>query len=381
MIPILASGTTNNGLIVYDGDENSFYYWANGAWRKGLGVFEGAVAGGDLTGTFPNPVLKPSIVTFDKLAPFSVIGEKIAPGAVTTDKIENGAVTSDKLAVSGATAGTFGNETTVSQVTVNDRGIITSVANVAISIVSDNIVDGSIINIDLADNTITINKIDAEGTVSSVLGTDAAGAPTWIPLSNFASSTLATSNVFIGNDTGTASAQPVIGDATLTYTATGADLQLAADAVTANEIATGAVTSNEILDGAVQTANIADQNVTTVKIVDDDVTAAKINADVAGAGLSSNGTTGALDVNAGNGLTINGDDLEADIAQLAGQGLGANTGTGAVDIKVDGTSLEIASDIVQVASGGISNAKLATDAVTSDKIADGSVSAADIATG
>ncbi|MEQ9374845.1 MAG: tail fiber domain-containing protein [Imperialibacter sp.] len=381
MIPILASGTTNNGLIVYDGDENSFYYWANGAWRKGLGVFEGAVAGGDLTGTFPNPVLKPSIVTFDKLAPFSVIGEKIAPGAVTTDKIENGAVTSDKLAVSGATAGTFGNETTVSQVTVNDRGIITSVANVAISIVSDNIVDGSIINIDLADNTITINKIDAEGTVSSVLGTDAAGAPTWIPLSNFASSTLATSNVFIGNDTGTASAQPVIGDATLTYTATGADLQLAADAVTANEIATGAVTSNEILDGAVQTADIADQNVTTVKIVDDGVTATKINADVAGAGLSPNGTTGALDVNAGNGLTINGDDLEADIAQLAGQGLGANTGTGAVDIKVDGTSLEIASDIVQVASGGISNAKLATDAVTSDKIADGSVSAADIATG
>ncbi|WP_339816075.1 hypothetical protein, partial [uncultured Imperialibacter sp.] len=381
MIPILASGTTNNGLIVYDGDENSFYYWANGAWRKGLGVFEGAVAGGDLTGTFPNPVLKPSIVTFDKLAPFSVIGEKIAPGAVTTDKIENGAVTSDKLAVSGATAGTFGNETTVSQVTVNDRGIITSVANVAISIVSDNIVDGSIINIDLADNTITINKIDAEGTVSSVLGTDAAGAPTWIPLSNFASSTLATSNVFIGDDTGTASAQPVIGDATLTYTATGADLQLAADAVTTNEIATGAVTSNEILDGGVQTADIADQNVTTAKLADDGVTATKINDDVAGVGLSPNATTGALDVNAGNGLTINGDDLEADIAQLAGQGLGANTGTGAVDIKVDGTSLEIASDIVQVASGGIGNAKLATDAVTSDKIADGSISAADIATG
>ena len=48
----------DNGLMVYDSDEGAFYYWKNGEWIKGLGIFSDAQVFGDLTGEFPNLFLK-----------------------------------------------------------------------------------------------------------------------------------------------------------------------------------------------------------------------------------------------------------------------------------------------------------------------------------
>lgn len=55
-------------------------------------------AGGDLNGSYPNPLIKPNAITTGKLAPKAVTEPKIADFAVTTEKIEVGAVTSLKLA-------------------------------------------------------------------------------------------------------------------------------------------------------------------------------------------------------------------------------------------------------------------------------------------
>lgn len=54
-------------------------------------------------------------------------------GAVGEGQIEDGAVTSAKLEDSGVSAATYGDATHVAQVTVNEKGIVTAAANIAIT--------------------------------------------------------------------------------------------------------------------------------------------------------------------------------------------------------------------------------------------------------
>lgn len=80
------------------------------------GIAPSGSAGGDLSGSYPNP--------------------SIASDAIVTSKIANGAVTSSKLANTSVSPNTYGNTTQVAQLTIDQQGRITNATNVTISGVS-----------------------------------------------------------------------------------------------------------------------------------------------------------------------------------------------------------------------------------------------------
>jgi hypothetical protein len=332
-------GSAENGLIVFDNDLKSFFYWMDTNWQpmvsgrlnnlltagSGIEINESAEiinigdtepnddiintsqAGGDLSGVFDNLQIAAEAVGSEELAPGSVNSAKIADGTILPEDIQSPG--SAKVLVT-TNAGTvfWENQTIFSPTTFLRQGRV---------FVGD------------SDNNPAEVDLRSEGAI------------------------------LVGNGT-SANAVPLSGDISLSSTG---NAQIAADAVGVAEIASGAVGSDEIIDAAVSTTDLANGSVQTVKIADSAVQESKL-AD----GAVSSGKLADASV-----TTPKLQDLGVTAAKLADAAVSTAK---LADASVSGA--KIVDGVVtnlKIADAAVTNAKLADNAVNTAKLQDASVSA------
>jgi len=284
-LTIAPSSPVDDGLVVFDTSDKSFYYWSGGAWIKGLGDRVGGLLSYNTAtqslslsgtgGTVSLSTLKEIPVTTGQAgkylttdgttlswATLGVLGDITS---IVTGSGLSGGATSGDINLSVNTDGTTISINGSNQLQLANNAVTTpKIAANAIN--TSHIIDGAVTTTDILDNTIATNDLSnasvtgakiANGTVATtninsggpnkVLSTDGTGAVTWADRSTFDDDnqglTLAGNTLNIDNGV----------SANLNTLTTTGDV---AGALNSQVIQPNAVNSGKIQDGSVATTDL-----------------------------------------------------------------------------------------------------------------------------
>ncbi|PKL78465.1 MAG: hypothetical protein CVV25_11590, partial [Ignavibacteriae bacterium HGW-Ignavibacteriae-4] len=342
-------------------------------------------------------------VTTGKLADAAVTTVKIADMNVTTPKINDAAVTTVKIADMNVTTAKI-NDAAVTTAKIADANVTTAKiadANVTTAKIADlnvttaKLANLSVTNAKLADDAVRVRNIDVNGAApinGDVLYFDGVDNELRWGQENVQTSAPLTGN---GTTLAPVTLDPTYGSADELLIRTAPSGWVSSkintnninnSAVTNAKLADNSVTTAKIMDGEVMTADIANLNVTTAKIADANVTTGKIaDANVTTIKIADNAITTAK--------ILDGEVMTADLANgsvtsakiLDGEVMTADLATNSVTTPkiADGsvTTAKILDGDVQtvdLANKAVTNTKIDEDAVTGNKVLNGSLSSLDL---
>ena len=318
-----------------------------GSFGEGIATVQGDVTGkvlgggaGVITGTGVRSILEDNAITVAKIATDAITSDKIAANAIGSSEIADNAITAAKIATDA----------------------ITSDKIAANSIGSSEIADGAI-----TASKYTTNAIDANAVDSSLINelANAAADQVW--------NELRSEHTVVGSfGEGIATVQgdvtgKVLGGGSSSITGTGVQASLQDNAITAVKISTSAITAAKFAASAIDANVLASDAVE--EIADGIWNELRIDHVIAGS--------------FGEGVSS----VQGDVTgKVLGGGVGVITGTGVQASLQDGaiTAAKIATDAItsdKIAANAIGSSEIADNAITANKIAINAIGSSQIANG
>jgi len=383
---------------------------------NGSGVATGVTISGDATisntgalslanNSVDSAEIAANAVDTAELADSAVTSAKILDGTVSLADLNSDSVNSARIVDGSITADDLGVDSVgASEIAANT---VTAAEIATGAVTSDEILDGTIAAADIATDTITAGQIAAGGVgTSEVLDGSLTGADlnlTDITLNDFTNDAGFLTTVDISDDTNLAVGDGVVlTDDTLTATLgtaidtseitdgtiTTADINLAGFEVDSAQIAADAITASELADNAVDTDAIADNAVDGSKLgigttagdtlFYDGTDWVRLGIGTSGQVLQTN--TGATAPEWANSVSSFSGQSDTNFVGLADGNITVYDATNSewINVAVSGDATIDETGDLQFGAGSVTAAEIATGAVGTDEITDGSITTADL---